>query len=193
MARNVWKLIGGLIVVALVLSAPAQAAFPGRNGKLMFQRTNAYQQQSGLYAVDPFGIQEDRVTNSQSTILPTWSPDGQRIAFVDSAAIWTMKPDGSDRTLVLDWRSSVWTLSWSPDGAKLVAELWDCEFQCTQDIYTMNLDGTGLTNITAADGMEDRHPAWSPDGTKIAFSGFVNGAAGLYTMNPDGSGKSPLE
>src|SRR4051794_19172422 len=180
MTRNAWKVLGTVTVIMLALTASAQAAYPGRNGLIAFQRAMPYYQQSGIYTTDAYNVEETRVTSTESTILPAWSPDGQRIAFVDHAAIYTMKPDGSDRTVVLDWGSSVWTLSWSPDGTKLAAELWDCEFQCTQDIYTMNLDGTGLTNITAADGMEDRHPAWSPDGTKIAFSGFVNGAAGLY-------------
>jgi dipeptidyl aminopeptidase/acylaminoacyl peptidase len=190
MVRNAWKLIGALMLVALVLSAPAQANFSGRNGQLVFQRAF---DQPGIYTTDSYNLEETRVTNTDTTILPTWSPDGQRIAFVDHAAIYTIDADGTNRTLVLDWQQAVWTLSWSPDGTRLAAELWDCTFQCTQDIYTMNPDGTGLTNTTADDGMNDRHPSWSPDGTKIAYSGFVNGAAGLYTMNPDGSGKSLVE
>jgi TolB protein len=192
MIRNAWKFLGALILAALVLSPVAQAAFPGRNGNVVFQR-NSSQPQSGLYTVDPYGIQENRITDSQSTVVPVWSPDGQRIAFVDHAAIYTSKPDGTDKTLVLDWGSAVWTLSWSPDAAKLAAELWDCEFQCTQDIYTMNLDGSNLTNITAGDGKNDRHPAWSPDGTKIAFDIYENGVSGIYTINPDGSGRALVE
>src|SRR5436190_7697546 len=124
MKRNIWRWLGGIgvIALALLMSAPAQATLPGRDGKLVFSRNASYSQQSGLYTVDPYGIQEDRITDVQSTILPVWSPDGQRIAFVDNAAIYTSKPDGSDKTLVLDWQQSVWTLSWSPDGAKLAAE-----------------------------------------------------------------------
>jgi TolB protein len=190
-----WLACAIAVALAVLLSAPAQAAFPGRNGKLVFQRSTTYnfQQQAGLFVVDPYGIQEDRVTTSKSTILPAWSPDGQRIAFVDSAAIYTSKPDGTDKTLVLDWGSAVWTLSWSPDGTRLAAELWDCTFQCTQDIYTMNVDGSNLTNITAADGKNDRHPAWSPDGTKIAFDIYENGVSGIYTINSDGSGQTLVE
>jgi hypothetical protein len=53
------------------------------------------------------------------------------------------------------------------------------------DIYTVNPDGTGLTNLT--NSPEDEvHPAWSPDGKKIAFSRYPY----LWTMNADGSGQS---
>ncbi len=37
------------------------------------------------------------------------------------------------------------------------------------DLYVMNLDGTGVSRLTFAEGM-DTEPAWSPDGTKLVFS-----------------------
>jgi TolB protein len=33
-----------------------------------------------------------------------------------------------------------------------------------------------------------RNPSWSPDGTRVAFSGYKNGTAGIWIMNKDGSG-----
>jgi Tol biopolymer transport system component len=54
------------------------------------------------------------------------------------------------------------------------------------EIYTMNADGTGVTNITN-DPAGDIYPAWSPDGSKIAFSSGRSGHYEIYTMNPDGT------
>jgi len=53
----------------------------------------------------------------------------------------------------------------------------------TQEIFVMNPDGSGITPITAGPEFE-ANPAWSPDGTKIAFD--LNGD--VHVMNADGSG-----
>ena len=55
------------------------------------------------------------------------------------------------------------------------------------EIYVMNPDGSGQTNITN-NPASDNYPAWSPDGSKIAFSSDRDGNAEIYVMNADGSG-----
>src|SRR6266536_974987 len=55
------------------------------------------------------------------------------------------------------------------------------------DIYGVNLDGTGLTQLTHND-VEDSSPVPSPDGRLIAFYG----PTGLAVMNRDGSGRRAL-
>jgi hypothetical protein len=56
------------------------------------------------------------------------------------------------------------------------------------DIFTVNPDGSGLANLTMAFASSDEAPAWSPDGTKIAFqSNRVGGVLQIFFMNADGS------
>ena len=54
------------------------------------------------------------------------------------------------------------------------------------DIYVVNADGTGMRRLTR-DPAEEFDPAWSPDGTKIAFSRFEGRWYQIYVMNADGT------
>jgi Tol biopolymer transport system component len=76
------------------------------------------------------------------------------------------------------------------------------------DIFVMNVDGSGLKQLTDAPG-EDGFPTWSPDGTKIAFSttrddcsnstaadcrttGDIGPYQTIHVMNADGSDQHRL-
>ena len=51
-------------------------------------------------------------------------------------------------------------------------------------IYRANTDGTGLVQLSA--GPADANPAWSPDGSRLAFT-RGGGTPGLYIVSADGS------
>lgn len=55
-----------------------------------------------------------------------------------------------------------------------------------EEIYTMKLDGSGLTRLTN-NSDTDSGPSWSPDGSQIAFHSHRDGYHQLYVMNADGS------
>lgn len=70
------------------------------------------------------------------------------------------------------------------DGCVSSGENWE--------IYTVNADGSELVKITNNPSGADVNPAWSPDGTRIAYSrdGIVN--EDIYVMNADGTGQKRL-
>lgn len=55
----------------------------------------------------------------------------------------------------------------------------------------MNADGSGQTRLTRNEA-SDSGIAWSPDGTRIAFSSNRDGNYEIYAMNADGSGQTRL-
>ena len=74
----------------------------------------------------------------------------------------------------------------SPDGSKILFVSADYE-SSTGDIFVVNRDGTGLKQLTFDSELDDQ-PAWSPDGTKIAFRSFRTlGLGDIWVMNADGS------
>jgi TolB protein len=124
-----------------------------------------------------------------------WSPDGKRIALhVDSSGtgcneVWMMAADGSNPHALTQEGPCNWAPDWSPDGTKL-------SFGSTRDgnfvIYLMDPDGTSQTHLTRDTALNDAFPAFSPDGTKIAFTRWDSNvdatSAEVVVMNADGSG-----
>jgi dipeptidyl aminopeptidase/acylaminoacyl peptidase len=76
----------------------------------------------------------------------------------------------------------------SPDGKRIafvVTEQFLNKGKSNQDIYTMNVDGSGVKNITNTTGA-DNHPRWSADGTSIYFVSTRENGPQLWTVSPDG-------
>jgi len=78
--------------------------------------------------------------------------------------------------------------NFSPDGTKIAFE---SNRDGNNEIYIMNADGTGQTNLTNSAG-NDYRPMFSPDGTKIVFYSDRDGDNEIYTMNTDGSSLAQL-
>jgi Tol biopolymer transport system component len=138
-----------------------------------------------LYAIAPDGTDLRRLTRGpQADLLPTWSPDGSRIAFSrvtgESTDVFTMRSDGTDLRRLTSARTAHEDMpSYSPDG-QLIAY---ARVEGGEDIWVMNADGTEQRELLGGEG-HDASPDWSPDGERIAF--VRDGK--IAVMNADGTG-----
>ena len=131
---------------------------------------------------------------------PAWSPDGEKIAYGGTlfVMIFDIRTGKVEAVRVLIHRlsgSRIHDVAWSPDGHRLAfaAKIIDqAGNSVARDVYVMNVDGTGLQQLTKHRA-EDDTPAWSPDGQKIAFVSYRNVVeGGVFLMNADGSSIAEL-
>ena len=190
-------------LLALSATEPVEAAFPGVNGKIAFESYNE------IYSVNADGAGLKQLTNNAAIDqLPSWSPDGTKVAFlshrdntIDSrgyatSELYVMNADGSNARRITNNTAYEYSPTWSPDGTKLAYTRESSEQAKTADVYTINVNGTGETRVTALlDFSNPGHLDWSPNGTKIALDmapGDGTRQPGVFVMNADGSGLTRL-
>lgn len=127
---------------------------------------------------------------------PSWSPDGERIAFYSD---WDS--EGADLYILDVFSHHIQRLthngaynvspSWSPDGREIVfASTYD-----SSGIFIISINCTDsfmhcATRLTPKDAFWYDRPVWSPDGKSIAFTSTkdnLRGSYNIFIMNRDGS------
>jgi len=201
--------MAGLLIAVPLLAATTggssvRAGFRGLDGKIAFVRG------ASVYAMKADGTRVRRLTHPKANgrdndWAPVWSPDGKQLAFTKTSYpttekddLYVVRADGSGLKLLPEGPGlSNWEPVWSPDGRRLA-------------YVSVNGDGEGQVFIESVSGgrarplgrdhsrsvsVDDRSPAWSPDGTWISFARTVSvGSTGyrLYLIHPDGSGLTKL-
>lgn len=152
-----------------------------------------------LYVVSADGAEPRRLA-ADVVSGPSWSPDGQRLAYAraraDGVALYTIGSDGTDERRIAGishWRgprpnalpAEAWidTVAWSPDGTRILVRSHP-----EHPPLVVRLETGGTTQLRI---VSDRHPdrfvrevlavAWSPDGMHIALAGREN----AKSLGPD--------
>jgi TolB protein len=145
-----------------------------------------------VWVMDQDGKNQRQLTRFNSTsIQPTASPDGSKIAFTSYArinpAIFIFSVDPVRDLRFYNQRASVnETPEFTPDGTQMVYASSAPNDRCCR-IYIANLDGSGLRPITTSSFI-DVEPKVNPKtGNEIVFVSGRSGPQQIYRMNMDGS------
>jgi dipeptidyl aminopeptidase/acylaminoacyl peptidase len=147
-----------------------------------------------------------------------WSPDGRWLAFTsarvgDKNQLFAIPPDGGEAVQLTDAETSISDFAWSPDGGQIAFVAPEPETKARKarkehlgdfervhhdyvysHVWSFEVDGArrtpvkGLRQTKGRDVHVSGALAWSPDGSRLAFSGTLtpdlidSGSADLYVL-----------
>ena len=146
-----------------------------------------------IFTIQPDGSDLQRVTDHGSAFFPSWGSDGKRLAYdatsLPKKGIWLVDPDGSNRENLGLGRYP----DWSAEGEQLAYEGPPGTSESGPQLWTADTGATDSTQVTDNEFVNNRYPAWSPNGDWIAWSPISDdGKYELWIMRSDGAEQQKL-
>jgi TolB protein len=193
-------LFAGPVAAAALMGVVGEAAASrtgarSRVGEIAFLRSVVGAGPAGLFVIGAEGKGLRRLSPSGLDVDSfEWSPDGSRIAYLDSGgALRLVRPDGTGRELLAGnspFRNP-WFLSWSPDGKAIALEFHDPVTtplpRWHHRIVVVSTGGGTLLRLPSGDDAQDI--AWSPAGGEIVYE---SGSGRLRIIATDGDKPRPF-
>ena len=140
-----------------------------------------------LMVADSDGYNPQTVVRSSEPLLsPSWSPDGNRLAYVSfeggNSTIFIQNIGSGAREQVAKFRGINGAPAFSPDGRRLALTL---SRSGNPEIYVMDLGSRALNQVTNHFGI-DTEPTWSGDGASLYFTSDRGGKPQIYRVAASG-------
>jgi Ca2+-binding RTX toxin-like protein len=124
-------------------------------------------------------------------VAASWSPEGNRIAYLDGGVLHVADRHGDDRSLGVGVARPAEDRTgpvWSPDGAEIVVATAAGD---GSQLVAVNADGSGAHVLFEGAG-QNVDPTWNPDGSLMAFERNVGGAWAIWTYHADTGTSTPV-
>jgi len=176
---------------AHIISDNVYQAFTGRGGA--FNSQIAYIKRSEieyqryryrLMVADWDGYGEQEVFASWKPLLsPSWSPDGNKLAFVSFAdsgpVVQILNLRNGQHEVIASFKGVNAAPAWSPDGSRIA---YSTSRNGSPDVYVYDVASKQHQRISTHYGI-DTEPAWSPDGQSILFTSNRTGKPQVYSYD----------
>ncbi|MBX3015316.1 MAG: TolB family protein [Caldilineaceae bacterium] len=184
------------LLTATAIPSPTPTAIPGllRNKILFWSDRNGG---ATLMLMDPDGSNlafwtggEPKWIHEQAKLRHDLSPDGQARVVVSSqqvrnAQLWIINLANGNRRQLTTLNQIAYDPVWSPLGNQIA---FISPEPGNDELFVINVDGSGLTQLTHNDWEWDKYPSWSPDGRQLVFwSNRDTQRKQIWIMNADGS------
>ncbi len=152
-----------------------------------------------LYVINADGTGLTNLTQDEDRErYPTWSADGQRLAFLDELVLSVINVDGANLTPLLNDAPetgllSITKLVWSPNGEQLAFIATPIRPEPSQypTLGIIKSDGLELLALSQP-GSSVVAFDWSPDGQRLVYAAGNEQGNGLYIIKVDGTGRTRL-
>jgi hypothetical protein len=178
--------------LAFTSGAASAATFAGTNGLVAFGGFDGADYE--VFVANPDGSGVTALTNNSTAndLAPSWSGDGERIAYVRNATgnaeIAVMDHNGQNQMeLTSDVQDDV-NPSFSPDGQKIAfVRAVGVDLQ----IWVMDANGQNQVQLTSSPD-DSESPQFSPDGRHIVFERTLGGFDQIFVMDANGQNQTQL-
>ncbi|MCB0568728.1 MAG: VCBS repeat-containing protein, partial [Phaeodactylibacter sp.] len=127
---------------------------------------------------------------------PALSPDGRSLVFAlsDGAQqdIYVSGADGSGMRKIVGLKGRNTHPRWSPDGSMILFNCFPYTAEEPHDVFIVNADGSGLTNLTRGRLPDGQANDWHPNGKQVLVSSGKYPGINIFSINIDGSGLKQL-
>lgn len=177
----------GLVAVPMLFaSGPAQATFPGPNGRLAF--TDRTVEPPEIWTFNSNGNYGKRLTEG---FQPSYNEHGSRVVYIvrmndGIQQIFHINANKKLRTQVTNSDRNYANPSYAPDSeGRVVASGW--RGNNWKNLWLVRLDGKGEKRFTDGN-YNDVDPEWSPDGSRIAWTRYKkDGTYDVFVKHVNGA------